>query len=175
MSRIDYDLSKIKGIAFDIDGVLSPSTVPISKEGTPIRMGNVKDGYAIQLAVKKGIHIAVISGGKSEEMTHRMELLKVNDLWQGIKDKLPVLVQWMQTRGLKPEEVAFMGDDIPDLRCLRAVGLPCSPFDAAWEAKQESRYISPFSGGYGAARDLIEQVMKARNLWNPEDSDCLIW
>ena len=175
MSKIDYDLTKIKGIAFDVDGVLSPSTCPLSPSGRPIRMGNVKDGYAMQLAVKRGLHLAVITGGRSEEMANRMALLGIEDIWQSVPDKLPVLEQWMDRYGLKKEEVAYMGDDIPDLRCLREVGLPCCPYDAAWEVKQESIYVSPSTGGYGAARDLLEQVMKARGLWIVESLHNMLW
>lgn len=175
MSKIDYDLSKIRGIAFDVDGVLSPSTCTLGKDGHPVRMGNVKDGYAIQLGVKKGLSLAVISGGESIEIAHRMNLLGIKDVWQGVSDKLPVIKEWMFKKHLQPEEVAYMGDDIPDLRCLRFVGLPCCPFDASWEVKQEAIYISPFSGGYGAARDLIEQVLKAHSLWCPEAPDSFVW
>lgn len=175
MSKIDYDLCKIRGIAFDVDGVLSPSTVAIGEDGRPIRMGNVKDGYAIQLAVKQGLIIAVISGGRSETTVNRMKILGVDDVWQGASDKLTALKEWMSKHGLKKEEVAYMGDDIPDLRCLRNVGLPCSPFDGSWEVKTESLYISPFTGGYGCARDLIEQVLRAKGLWSAESNSSLIW
>lgn len=175
MSKIDYDLSQIRGIAFDVDGVLSPSTVPISESGKPQRMGNVKDGYALQLASKSGIHIAVISGGRSERIVRRMELLGIRDVWQDASDKLPVLNQWMEMYDLKKEEVAYMGDDIPDLKCLRHVGLPCCPFDAAWEVKSESIYISPLSGGYGAVRDVLEQLLRSKGLWETESNNTLIW
>lgn len=170
MSRIDYDLKKIRGIAFDVDGVLSPSTCPLSSSGHPIRMGNVKDGFALQLAVRQGIKIAVITGGESMEIANRMALLGVTDIWQSVKDKLIVLSNWMDMHDFNWENVAYMGDDIPDLKCLRQVGLPCCPFDACWEVKQESKYISPFTGGYGAARDLLEQVLKSQQLWLREDN-----
>lgn len=175
MSRIDYDLTKIKGLAFDVDGVLSPSTCTLSATGHPIRMGNVKDGYAIQLAVKLGIKLAVITGGESEEITARMKVLGIQDFWQRVPDKLPVLEEWMKEKSLLPEEVLYMGDDIPDLRCLRNVGLPCCPFDASWEVKSESIYISPFTGGYGAVRDVIEQVLKAHGKWRPDTEEFLKW
>ena len=175
MSKIDYDISKIKGIVFDVDGVLSPSTCPLSESGKPIRMGNVKDGYALQLAVRLGLKIAVITGGSSVEFANRMKLLGIKDFWQNVGDKLPVLKKWIEDNDLSPEEVAYMGDDIPDLRCLRYVGLPTCPFDAAWEVKQESTYISTFTGGYGAARDIIREVMSARGLWNPNSPASLEW
>ena len=175
MSKIDYDLTKIRGIAFDVDGVLSPSTVPLSSDGNPQRMCNVKDGYALQLAVKKGLKISIITGGRSEAVGARMSLLGIKAVWQGVADKLPVLKKWMVEEGLSKEEVIYVGDDIPDLRCMREVGLPCCPYDAAWEAKSESRYISSLTGGYGVGRDIIEQVLKAKGLWATETHDVLTW
>lgn len=175
MSKIDYDLTKIKGIVFDVDGVLSPSTLPLDDDGRPRRMGNVKDGYAMQLAVKSGLKMAVITGGFSAPVAARMKLLGIDAYYENVADKLPVLKSWMEQESLLPEEVAYMGDDIPDLRCLRHVGLPTAPYDAAWEVKSESLYISKFSGGYGAARDLIEQVMKARGLWSANDEKAYKW
>lgn len=175
MSKIDYDLTKIKALAFDVDGVLSPSTCPLKPNGHPQRMGNVKDGYAMQLAVKQGLILAVITGGESEEIASRMKVLGIKDVWQSVPEKLPVLHQWMKSHSLSKEEVLYMGDDIPDLKCLRNVGLPCCPFDAAWEVKQDSIYISPFSGGYGAVRDVLEQVMRAQGKWYPDSESALIW
>ena len=165
MSSISYDLSKIKGFAFDVDGVLSPSTIPVGPDGMPMRMVNIKDGYAIQLAVKLGFEIAIITGGKSEAVRKRFESLGVQEIHQGCSEKLPVLKHWMEMRGFSPEVVAYMGDDIPDLKAMRAVGLPCSPRDGAWEARETALYVSPFDGGYGCVRDLLEQTMKAQGLW----------
>ena len=175
MSKIDYDLTKIKGIVFDVDGVLSPSTVQLGKDGRPLKMFNVKDGYALQLAIKQGIKIALITGGNSDAVVNRMKLLGINDIWENVGDKLPVLNQWMTENSLTKEEVAYMGDDIPDLRCLRNVGLPCCPFDAAWEVKQESVYVSKFTGGYGAVRDILEEILKSQDAWSSTIISNLIW
>jgi 3-deoxy-D-manno-octulosonate 8-phosphate phosphatase (KDO 8-P phosphatase) len=165
MSAIDYDLKKIKAFAFDVDGVLSPSTIPLSSEGEPLRMVNIKDGYALQLAVKYGYEIAIITGGTSLAVKTRYEGLGITDIFQGSAKKLPVLTAWMESKGLEPDEVAYMGDDIPDLQAMRHIGLPCAPHDACTEAKQTAIYVSPFGGGYGCGRDLIEQVMKAQGVW----------
>lgn len=165
MSAIDYELKKIRAFVFDVDGVLSPSTIPMSETGEPMRMLNIKDGYALQLAVKYGYCIAIITGGKTESVRLRYQSLGINDIFLGSAQKLPILQKWMETNLLKPEEVIYMGDDIPDLKCMRAVDLPCCPYDAASEVKTESVYISPFTGGYGCARDVIEQVMKAHGVW----------
>lgn len=165
MSGINYDLKKIKGIVFDVDGVLSPSTIPLGEDGYPRRMVNIKDGYALQLAVKRGLKLAIITGGKGIAIQTRFESLGIEDVYVNAGKKLPVLKEWLIKQNLKPEEVAFMGDDIPDLPCLRYVGLPCAPFDAAWEAKEEALYVSKFLGGYGCGRDLLEQVLKAQDKW----------
>ena len=162
---VEYDLTRIKAFAFDVDGVLSPSTIPLGEDGYPRRMANVKDGYAIQLAVKKGYKMAIISGGKGEPVYKRFASLGIKEIHLNATEKLPLLKDWMRRENLKPEEVVYMGDDIPDLLCMRYVGVPCAPFDACWEARQTALYISKFSGGYGCGRDILEQVMKAQGLW----------
>lgn len=165
MSGINYNLTKIRGVAFDIDGVLSPATIPMGEDGMPRRMVNIKDGYALQLAVKCGLKIAIITGGRTEAVGRRYSALGITDIFQGASDKLPVLTEWMRREGLDREEVAYMGDDIPDLPCLKHVGLPCCPRDAAWEVKRSCVYISRADGGYGAGRDLLEQILKAQGQW----------
>lgn len=165
MSSINFDLKKIKGIAFDVDGVLSPSTIPLSPEGEPLRMVSIKDGYALQLAVKKGLKIAIITGGNTKAVDVRFRGLGIEDVFLGTSVKLPILKQWMENNGLKADEVAFVGDDIPDIHSMMHVGLAVAPSDAADEVKQVASYISPKMGGYGVARELIEQVMKAKGLW----------
>lgn len=174
MSGINYDLTKIRGMAFDVDGVLSPSTIPMSRDGEPLRMVNIKDGYAIQLAIKRGLKFCILTGGKTEAVRIRFNSLGVKDIFLGASVKLPILKDWMQQEELSPEEVLYMGDDIPDLTCMRYAGLPCAPADAAWEAKQTASYISRFSGGYGSARDVIEQVLKAQGLWM-NDAEAFGW
>ncbi len=162
---VDYDLKKIKAFAFDVDGVLSPSTIPLGDDGYPRRMANIKDGYALQLAVKKGYKIAIITGGQGNPVYRRFASLGIKDIFMNASKKLPILKKWMEKENLKQEEVMYMGDDIPDLPCMRHVGLPCAPYDACWEAKETAIYISKFSGGYGCGRDILEQVMKAQDHW----------
>lgn len=165
MSGINYDLKRIRGIVFDVDGVLSPSTIPIDRDGVPQRMVNIKDGYAMQLAVKKGLKIAIITGGNTNNVKLRYGSLGINDIFLGISKKIDTFRQWMSANSLEPAEVIYMGDDIPDLMCMRAAGLACCPHDACGEARMTARYISPMSGGYGCARDVLEQVLKAQSLW----------
>ena len=162
---IDYDLNKIKGIVFDVDGVLSPTVIPMYPDGEPMRMVNVKDGYAMQLAVKKGLLIAILSGARTRAVQVRFENLGVSDVLLGVPVKLPVFEQWMASHGLKAEQVAYVGDDIPDLQVMHAAGLAVAPADAAPEVRQAAGYVSPCQGGYGVARDLLEQVMRAQGLW----------
>ena len=109
------DLTNVRGIVFDVDGVLSPSTIPMDSEGLPVRLMNVKDGYAIQLAVKKGLKLAIISGGRSKAVALRYRSLGIDDVFMGASFKLPVLEQWMEQTGLDASQVVFVGDDIPFL------------------------------------------------------------
>ncbi len=171
MSSIDYDLASLHGIAFDVDGVLSPSTVPMDSHGVPQRMANLKDGYAIQLAVKCGIQIAIITGADSEAVARRFRTLGVTDIYLKTKDKLPVLLDWMKRRGLKTHEVAFVGDDLPDIEAMQNVGLPVAPADADPDVKDVACFITRANGGYGVARELIAELLKAKGLWLTRDED----
>lgn len=174
MSRIDYDLSLIRGVAFDVDGVLSPSTIPTSPDGEPLRMVNIKDGYALQHAVKKGLKLAIITGGRSRGVEVRYAGLGITDLFSGVSNKIEVFSQWMRDNGLEPSQVAFVGDDVPDIECMRHAGLSVAPSDACADAKECASYISPVAGGYGVARDLLEQILRCQNLWM-SDADAFGW
>ena len=165
MSKIDYNLTQIKAIAFDVDGVLSPSTIPLGSDGIPQRMVNIKDGYALQLAVKQGLKIAIITGADSESIRVRFTALGKRNIFTKASHKLPLLQSRMADNELQPEQVAFVGDDIPDLQCMHFVGLGVAPLDACAEAKNTARYISPVNGGYGVARDLLEEIMRANGTW----------
>ncbi len=174
MSAIDYDLTKIRGVVFDIDGVLSPSVVGTTEDGRPMRMSNVKDGYAINQAAMRGLKLCIISGGDTEPMRRRFNGLGIQDIYMKVPEKRSRLLEWMKEKGLEPEEVAYMGDDIPDLPALRAVGLPCCPHDAANEVRQTALYVSRFTGGYGCVRDLLEQILRARGEWCA-DPKAFVW
>lgn len=169
MSAINYDLKLIRALVFDVDGVLSPSTIPIGRDGMPQRMANIKDGYALQLAVKRGLKMAIITGGTDPAVEIRYRALGMTDIFTGAAMKLTVLKGWMEENGLTPEETIYMGDDIPDLQAMRHVGLPCAPHDAASEVLATAGYISRFTGGYGCVRDVLEQVLKAQGLWLDDD------
>lgn len=165
MSKIDYPLASIRGVVFDIDGVLSPSTVPLGEDGVPRRMVNIKDGYVLQLAVKRGLKIAIITGANTQSVAVRYGMLGIKDVYLSAAHKLPVLREWLAKEGLSADQVAYCGDDIPDLECMQAVGLAVAPADAAIECRNIARYITTADGGYGVARELLEQVLKAKGQW----------
>lgn len=165
MSTINYDLTKIKALAFDVDGVLSCDVMPLHPGGEPMRTVNVKDGYAMQLAVKQGLRIAIITGGKTEAVYKRFASLGVSDIYMGSSIKIDDYRNFRDKYGLKDEEILYMGDDIPDLDVLKECGLPCCPKDAIYEVKEIAGYISHCAGGYGCGRDVVEQVLKAQGLW----------
>lgn len=170
MSTINYDLKKIKALAFDVDGVLSADVIPLHPSGEPMRSVNIKDGYAIQLAVKKGLHMAIITGGRTEAVRQRFAGLGMTDLYLASAVKIHDYRDFRDKHGLTDEEILYMGDDIPDVEVMRECGLPCCPKDAAPEVKAVARYISHADGGYGCGRDVIEQVLKAQGKWMSGDA-----
>lgn len=169
MGTIQYDLTKIKAFVFDVDGVLSPAFVPMHPRGEPMRIINTKDGYAMQLAAKKGYILGVITGGESAAIRMRLENLGFTHIYTKSKNKINELNHFIQETGLSLEEICYVGDDIPDYRIMQMVGLPVCPSDAAPEIKEISGYISPNIGGMGVGRDIIEQVMKAQGKWMQGD------
>lgn len=162
---INYDLRKIKAVIFDIDGVLSASTVFMNNNGQPIRTINIKDGYAIQLAQKMGIRIAIMTGGRNEDIKLRYEYLGVEDIYLKCSIKIKTYEEFIAKYGLDDSEIIYVGDDIPDYEIMKRVGCPCCPSDACPEIKSISLYISNLNGGYGCGRDILEQVMKAQGKW----------
>ena len=162
---INYDLTRIRAIIFDVDGVLSAETITLSAEGEPLRTVNIKDGYAIQLAQKLGLRIVILTGGKTEAVRLRYARLGVEDIFMGCAVKVKAYDEFLERYGLKDEEVMYMGDDIPDLEIMRRVGCPVCPKDACAEIKEASVYVSDRIGGHGCGRDVIEQVLRAQGKW----------
>jgi len=162
---INYDLTKIRAIVFDLDGVLSSSTISLDMNGTPLRTVNIKDGYAIQLAMKSGLRIAILSGCRIEAVRHRYEGLGMEDIYLGAAVKIKVYEEFLTKYGYDDSEVMFMGDDIPDMEVMRRVGCAVCPKDACPEVKEISCYISEYTGGQGCGRDVIEQTLKAQGKW----------
>lgn len=165
MSRINYDLKTIRAVVFDIDGVLSPLTIPVDSQGHPYRMTNLRDGLAMNRASKTGLYMAVISGARPSGIEKRISDLGVKDVFMHVGDKLTLLKNWMEEKGLTPEEVAYAGDDLPDIEPMKYCGLRVAPLDADEEIKAIANYISPLRGGEGVARDLIEQILRSKGLW----------
>lgn len=156
---------KIRCIVLDVDGVLTDGTILVTESGEFLRSFNVKDGYAIQLAVKRGLKVFVISGGQSEGVLERMKRLGVDQIHLGISNKLSLLQKISSSEGLKPDEILFVGDDIPDLESMRWCGVSVCPADAAEDIKKISSFISPFKGGKGVVRDIIEKILKLQDNW----------
>jgi 3-deoxy-D-manno-octulosonate 8-phosphate phosphatase (KDO 8-P phosphatase) len=170
-------LRDITTLIFDVDGVLTTGDILASNTGEFLRTFNIKDGYALQLAVKKGYHVCIISGGSGQAMQLRFEGLGIKNIYLGVSDKVAVFQQILSQYQLQPSEVLYMGDDIPDHNIMKLVGLPTCPADAVEEIKALSTYISPFPGGRTAVRDVIEKVLKIQGKWfdpNPSAADSSI-
>lgn len=155
----------ISTFIFDVDGVLTDGTVQLLPNGEQSRKMNIRDGYALQLAVKKGYRVAIISGGRSESVVSRLQGLGIKDIYTGVLDKQDKLQDYVFENELRWEEIIFMGDDIPDYRAMQLVGLPVCPADAAPEIKSICRYVSPINGGNGCVREIIEKVLKLNDHW----------
>lgn len=162
---IDYDLKKIKAVVFDVDGVLSESTITLHPDGEPMRTVNIKDGYAIQLAVKQGLHVAIMTGADVKSIRMRYEALGVKDIYTGCSVKITTYDNFMNEYSLRDDEVIFVGDDIPDYEVMIRCGCPCCPADACPDIKAISRYISSAAGGRGVGRDILEQVLRSQGKW----------
>ncbi len=156
---------KIRHFIFDIDGVLTNGLLLISHDGTLQRSMNIKDGYALQLAIKKGYSVSIISGAKEEGLLKRLHGLGITDVHLGISEKNAKLQEIMKTQMLDLTLALYMGDDMPDLEPMGKVLLPCCPADACEEIRQVSKYVSPKKGGEGCVRDVIEKVLKLNQDW----------
>lgn len=165
MNDIKSLLSGVTTFIFDYDGVMTDGTVYMDSNGDPLRTSNVKDGYAIQLAGKLGYHLAVISGAVVTNINKRLNMLGVKDVFTGVPDKVVKLEEYMEKYQLTPDQVVYMGDDIPDIKVMRRVGVPACPADASDEVKQISLFVSGQPGGRGCVRDIIEQTLKAQGKW----------
>lgn len=170
MGAINYDLKKIKAVLLDIDGVISPESVQIGRDGNPLRQVNVKDGYAIQLASRHGIKVIIISGGYCEGMASRLVSLGVSEVIMHASVKETYLSGILEKYDLNADEVAYMGDDIPDYKIMQLCGLSCCPSDAANDILAVAGYVSRRAGGHGCVRDLLEQILRAKGLWMTDEA-----
>ena len=158
-------MNDITTFVFDVDGVLTDGSVFVTNEGEMLRTMNIRDGYAMKAAIESGYHVCIISGGSNEGVRVRLRNLGVNDIHLGTPDKVKTFNAYCESQNIKPENVLYMGDDIPDFHVMKLVGLATCPQDASPEIKTLCRYISHVKGGRGAARDVIEQVMKVQGKW----------
>jgi 3-deoxy-D-manno-octulosonate 8-phosphate phosphatase (KDO 8-P phosphatase) len=162
---------RIKALVFDMDGVLTDGSLLILPNQEFIRTMDIKDGYALQHAVKKGYHIVVISGSISKPCAERFEYLGIRNVFMKVKDKEDILAQFILSNNLKWEQVLFMGDDVPDLEVMKLVGLPCCPADAVSEIKAVSKFIATKNGGKGCVREVIEKVLRLNDDWVAESKE----
>ena len=165
MGNFKEDIARIEAMVFDVDGVMTDGRIIPTAEGDFIRCYNCKDGYALAYAIRHGYRVCVITGGYGKILERRLRMLGMQDFYIDCMDKITTLREYMKKYDLQPENVLYMGDDIPDLECMREVGMPVCPADSAPEVIECSRYISEFEGGRGAVRDIVEQVLRARGDW----------
>ena len=162
-------LKNITTFIFDVDGVLTDGNLILLPTGEMVRTMNTKDGYAMQLAIKQGYRIAIITGGRDKMVAERMKYLGVTDVYMGVSDKMDSFQDLLYSYNLSPDEILYMGDDVPDLAVMNAVGLACCPNDAVADIRQISEYISLVDGGKGCVRDVIEQTLKVQGKWYDEN------
>ena len=165
MANFKEDIVKTEAFIFDVDGVMTDGGIIPLADGDFIRKYYAKDGYAIAYAIRMGYKVCIISGGRGETLAHRLRMLGIRDAYLDCMDKIAAMRDFFDRYGLDPQHVVYMGDDIPDLECMRAVGIPVCPSDAAAEVIEASRYVSEFAGGCGCVRDIVEQVLRARGDW----------
>lgn len=165
MLNYKQKLRKINTFIFDVDGVLTDGNLILLPSGEMLRTMNTKDGYAIQLAIKKGFRVAIISGGKDKMVETRLRNLGVVDIYLGCQNKMEAYTDLLYSYQLIPEEILYMGDDVPDIEVMQHIGLPCSPNDAVVDVRKIAEYISMFNGGEGCVRDVIEQTLKVQGKW----------
>ena len=166
MNDVTELFHKITTFIFDIDGVLTDGTVVVMDNGLQARRMHIKDGFALQMAVKNGYRVLIISGGNSPQVIDRLDKLGITEVHMQVLDKMKFVSDYMKKNKLKTEEVLYMGDDLPDLPLMAFVGMSCCPADAAEEVKQSAKYISPVNGGFGCVRNVIENVLKPNDHWH---------
>ena len=165
MGNFKEDIARTEAFIFDVDGVMTDGGIIPTLDGDFIRRYNAKDGYALAYAIKMGYKVCIITGGRGRTLENRLRMLGIRHFYIDCMDKITALREYLSNEGLDPQDVIYMGDDIPDLECMRMVGIPVCPADAASEVIEAARYVSEFNGGRGAVRDIIEQVLRARGDW----------
>ncbi len=165
MGNFKEDIARTEAFIFDVDGVMTDGGIIPTLDGDFIRRYNAKDGYALGYAVKMGYKVCIITGGRGKTLENRLRMLGINRYYTDCMDKITAMREYFADEGIDPAHAIYMGDDIPDLECMREVGIPVCPADAAAEVIEASRYVSVVRGGEGAVRDIVEQVLRARGDW----------
>lgn len=158
-------LKEIDTFIFDVDGVYTDGQILLTEDGSVLRSMNIRDGYATQLAVKKGIQIIIISGGKSEAVKKRFEGLGVKMIFLGVEDKYELLHELVLDGEIEASSTGYMGDDVPDLEAMQLVDFACCPQDAIPEIHKIAQYVSPINGGAGCVREVLEKMLKVQDKW----------
>ena len=166
-SVLDY-FKPITTFVFDVDGVLTDGTLLLLENGLQARRMHIKDGLALQMAMKNGYNVVIISGAYSEPVLKRLQYLGIQEIFLAVKNKWQLLDKWRAEHGVEWQQMLYMGDDLPDLPVMNAVGLAACPADAVPEVKKISQYISALKGGEGCVRDVIEKVLKLAGRWHYE-------
>ena len=165
MGNFKEDIARVEAFVFDVDGVMTDGGIIPTPDGDFIRRYYAKDGYAMACAIREGYKICIISGGRGPMLENRLKMLGVTRMYLDCMDKVAAIEEFLRDYNLDRESVIYMGDDIPDLECMRVVGIPVCPADAAMEVIEASRYVSEYDGGRGAVRDIVEQVMRVQGKW----------
>ena len=165
MGNFKEDIARTEAFVFDVDGVMTDGGIVPTVDGDFIRRYDAKDGYALAYALKMGYRVCIITGGRGRTLEHRLQMLGIRDYFTDCMDKITTMRAYFAREGVDPARTIYMGDDIPDLECMREVGIPVCPADAAPEVLDTARYVSEFRGGHGAVRDIVEQVLRARGDW----------
>ena len=160
------EFKEIKCVVLDVDGVLTNGNLMVTEQGDQLRTFNVKDGYAIQYAIKQGLKIFVITGAKSEGVKKRFEGLGVQETFLGISDKWTILQELMTKYNLTTQDIMFIGDDMPDYYCMQRVRIAIAPLDAVDDIKNISHYVSKFKGGEGVVREILEKILRLQGKWH---------
>jgi 3-deoxy-D-manno-octulosonate 8-phosphate phosphatase (KDO 8-P phosphatase) len=164
MNLLEY-FKPITTLVFDIDGVLTDGSILVFENGDHVRRMSIKDGYALQLAVKKKYTIVVISGANGVGAGIRLQKLGITHVFLNVTDKTKLLDDFLHQHKLTWAEILYMGDDIPDYLPMKKAGMPCAPADASPEILETARYISPYGGGKGCVRDVIEKLLRLHGNW----------
>ncbi|MFI3303010.1 MAG: HAD hydrolase family protein [Rikenellaceae bacterium] len=165
MGNFKEDVARCEALILDVDGVMTDGGIMPLTNGDFNRTYNAKDGYAIAYSVQMGLKVCVISGGRGENLRYRLDMLGIKHIYLDCMDKIAAINDFLTKEGVDPENAMYMGDDIPDLACMRLVGIPTAPADAVMEVIEAARYVSEFAGGKGCVRDVIEQIMRAKGKW----------